>query len=357
MRNEWFVLFLVSCVLASGCMQSNVETEGDDAAVNAGGLDKLRIGWQTTWATQGQLSQILQKTDILESEGIEGEFVGFAYGGPLNTGALAGSVDVVFTADQPALTLLSKTDDFEIIGRLMYNSGALMVHPESGYEDIGDLEGQKVAVPFVAAVHRVLIGLEKDAGLVPDQDITNVNLGINEIISTAESGKDSGWGDIGAMMVWDPTPFILEEKGLSKTIARGDIVAVVLMSKEKTKDPEVPRRFMRAFKKAYYYYAVNSDQANTWFADSAMIEYDPSILDKASAFEPNVGVEVFDDVRVQLNEGDLDTLKTVSAFMVSQELIEEDIDIDSVVNQEYVVKADEELKSEGFDVSSVKVIA
>jgi len=29
----------------------------------------LRIGWQTTWATQGQLVAVLQHTDILETAG------------------------------------------------------------------------------------------------------------------------------------------------------------------------------------------------------------------------------------------------------------------------------------------------
>ena len=59
-------------------------------------LQPIRIGWQTTWATQGQLAVILMKTDILKNLGFEPEFVGFSYGGPLNEGALAGEVDVLF---------------------------------------------------------------------------------------------------------------------------------------------------------------------------------------------------------------------------------------------------------------------
>ena len=35
-------------------------------------LAHVRIGWQTPWATQGQLTQILKHTDILKNNKIEG---------------------------------------------------------------------------------------------------------------------------------------------------------------------------------------------------------------------------------------------------------------------------------------------
>ncbi len=299
-------------------------------------LDKLHIGWQTTWATQGQLSMVLQKKDFLEKNDIEASFHGFSYGGPLNQAAIADEVDVVFTADQPALTLLSKDPDWQIVGRLMYNSGALMVHPDSGVNNVEDLKGETVAVPFVAAVHRVLIDLEKKAGLNPGKDINNMNLGINEIISVAQSGKTKGWGNVKAMMVWDPTPFILEEKGLTKTIARGDIVAVVLMKKELVEKNKLGPRLMDSVKSAYWYYNRNRKEANGWFADVARIEYDPSILDKAASFEPNLEKDSIDDIRVTLNEEDLKILKTVEKFMFEQKLISTRVDVDKVVSEKAV---------------------
>ena len=76
----------------------------------------IRIGWQTTWATQGQLAVILMKTDILRSAGFEPEFVGFSYGGPLNEGALAGEVDVAEGLDQ---ALVDITYDAETSGGLL----------------------------------------------------------------------------------------------------------------------------------------------------------------------------------------------------------------------------------------------
>ena len=54
----------------------------------AADLTPLRVGWQTTWATQGQLAVILQNSDLLADQGFDATFVGFSYGGPLNEGAL-----------------------------------------------------------------------------------------------------------------------------------------------------------------------------------------------------------------------------------------------------------------------------
>ena len=111
----------------------------------------IRIGWQIPWATQGQLTQILKHTDILEKNGLKAEFKGFNYGPPLNEAALAGEVDVIFTADQPAATLLTKNPNWVIIGRLMYNRVSLYVPPKSAITSVADLRGKTVAMPFGAA--------------------------------------------------------------------------------------------------------------------------------------------------------------------------------------------------------------
>src|SRR3989338_1727217 len=118
-------------------------------------LTSIRIGWQIPWATQGQLTQILKHTDILKNNSLKAEFNGFTFGGPLNEAALAKQVDVIFTADQPAATLLSKNPNWVIIGRLMYNRVSLYVPPKSSIETVADLRGKTVGMPFGAAAQRM----------------------------------------------------------------------------------------------------------------------------------------------------------------------------------------------------------
>ena len=62
----------------------------------------LRIGWQETWATQGQLAVILKQSKILNGWGLR-PIVGFSYGAPLNEGALAGEVDASSRSTNPPL--------------------------------------------------------------------------------------------------------------------------------------------------------------------------------------------------------------------------------------------------------------
>ncbi len=97
------IIFIFVGIIVLGSIFSILlkERESTDSAVK--NLTQIRIGWQTPWATQGQLTQVLKHTDILKNNHIVGDFKGFSYGGPLNEAALANEVDVIFTADQPAI--------------------------------------------------------------------------------------------------------------------------------------------------------------------------------------------------------------------------------------------------------------
>jgi ABC-type nitrate/sulfonate/bicarbonate transport system substrate-binding protein len=321
MRNQMKVFATLIAVTAALCSMLG----SGRAAVAAPTLTSLKIGWQSTWATQGQLSLILQKTPILEENGIKGEFLSFPYGGPLNEAALAGAVDVVLTADQPALTLLSKDPSWEIVGRLMYNSGAIVVPAKSHLNSVQDLKGKSVAVPFVAAVHRVLIRKEEEAGLKPGMNVTNINLGISEILSLAEAGKGASFGQVDAAALWDPAPLILEAKGLARTISRGDILALVLMRKPYSSDPALREKFMNAISSAYIYYRSNRQAANDWFTEAARLDFDSTILDKAASVEPNLQGSA--PPNVTLSPEDMMALQDVERFMLQQKLITVPVDV------------------------------
>ncbi|MGB0639313.1 MAG: hypothetical protein ACPGTU_08275, partial [Myxococcota bacterium] len=135
--------------------KTEVAPEAKPAATPANGAGiPIRVGWQQTWATQGQLAVILKQSAILKDLGFAPEFVGFSYGAPLNEGALAGEVDVLFTADQPAIALCNRDKTWGMIGRLMYNRVGTFVPPDSDVKSVSDLKGKTVAIPFGAAAHR-----------------------------------------------------------------------------------------------------------------------------------------------------------------------------------------------------------
>ena len=285
-------------------------------------LAHVRIGWQTPWATQGQLTQILKYTDILKNNEIEGDFKGFTYGGPLNEAALAGEVDIIFTADQPAATLLAKDEKWTIIGRLMYNRFSLYVPPMSPITTLADLKGKTVAMPFGAAAQRVALKAEQDAGLDPKVDVNNINLGIYEQSDLVRDPNAKKWGTIDAMAGFDPTPAIFEEKGLVKNLHVGKVVSVIVVSNDFiNRNPDSVSRFLKSFNEAYDYYRNNISQADTWFVAESGLDITPRALEIAADVEPNLKVTSKNEIRIGFNDEDYKIMQEAADFIFDQGLV------------------------------------
>jgi ABC-type nitrate/sulfonate/bicarbonate transport system substrate-binding protein len=304
------------------------------------GLINLRVGWQIPWATQGQLAQVLKHTDILEKNGLRAEFKGFNYGPPLNEAALAGEVDVIFTADQPAATLLSKNQNWVIIGRLMYNRVSLYVPPQSPIEKVADLKGKTIGMPFGAAAQRMALKAEKDAGLDPKKDVNNINLDIYEQSDLVRDPNATKWGDMDALAGFDPTPAIFEEKGLIKTLAVGRVVSVIVMSKEYIqKNPEAPVKFLKAFHAAYDYYRNNVSIANEWFTTESKLAITPKALEIASSIEPNLSVRSASEIRLRFTDDDYKILQEAADFIYDQSLVKTRVVMKEYIDLSYLQRA------------------
>lgn len=340
------VLYVVGLLMFVGCTQS----QGDMDEI------PIRIGWQVPWATQGQITQTLVHTNILELNGLQGEFKGFSYGGPLNEAALAGEVDVIFTADQPAAILLAAGGDWSIIGRLMYNRVAVYVPPDSPIETLADLKDKNVAIPFGAAAQRDALKAIQEAGLDPANDIHSINMDIFEQTNVVQSGTRESWGEIDALVGFDPTPAIFEYEDQARMLHVGKVVSLVLMSNDFiAENPEAPERFLKAFTEAYFYYASHQDQANNWFRDASQLTFDTDVLDIASSVEPNVEAQNIDEIRITLTEDDLQIMEEAASFIYEQGLIDNPVDIRSRVDMSYAEKVSAALSAESYDPSRVVV--
>ncbi len=326
------MLFAILIACSGG--EAPVQPEAAPAA------QPLRVGWQTTWATQGQLALVLQRTDILDNLGFDAEFVGFTYGGPLNEGALAGDVDVIFTADQPAIALMSRSPDWSIIGRLMYNRVGTFVPPESPVQSPADLKGRTVAVPFGAAAHRETLAAIEAAGLDPERDVETVNLGIQELVALVGSGASGGrWGAIDAGSAWDPAYANLEHSGSVRSVASGVVTSVVVM-----RDPYVSDhlgadvRFMEALHLAYDYYRTHREQVDGWFLEAAKLDFDPEVLTLAAGVEPNLSADSRQEIRVALTDEDLSKLQGAADFMLGAGLLKQPLDVARRVRRQVAEK-------------------
>lgn len=321
-------------------------------------LTSVRIGWQTAWATQGQIVQVLKRTDVLARNGLSGSFVGVTYGAPLNEAALAGSVDVIFTADQPAAALLARGADWVIVGRLMFNRVGLYVPPDSPVRTIADLNGKTIAMPFGAAAQRVALKAIEEAGLEPASDIHAVNLDITEQAGIVLRGSRSSWGEIDAMAGFDPMMAVLETRGAARILEEGRVTSVIVMSRAFIMENlEAATLFVQAFKEATFYYAKHQEQANEWFREDSQLTFDDSVLALAASVEPNIQAERIDDVSVTFTEELLQGMQEAADFLYDMELVGRRVLIADYVDEQYARQADINLVSAEYDQADVKVIS
>jgi ABC-type nitrate/sulfonate/bicarbonate transport system substrate-binding protein len=317
----------------------------------------IRIGWQVPWATQGQITQVLAHTNILELHGLQGEFKGFSYGAPLNEAALAGEVDVIFTADQPAITLLAADEEWVIIGRLMYNRVAIYVPPASPILTLEELRDKTIAIPFGAAAQRDAMKAIQQAGLDPVTDIHSIYLDIYEQSGIVQAGSAESWGEIDAMVGFDPTPAIFEHNNQARMLHVGKVVSLIVMSKAFiAQHPQAPERFLEAFREAYLYYALHQSQANGWFVEASQLTFDSVVLDLAASVEPNILAQTLDDVRITLTAEDMTILLEAAQFLLDQELISKPVDVSKYVDMTYAEDLAKSVLAESYDVSRVQVI-
>ncbi len=275
----------------------------------------IRVGWQVSWATQGQIAQTLNRTNALALNGLRGEFKGFSYGAPLNEAALAGEVDVLFTADQPAAALLARDDRWKIICRLMHSRVALYVPRDSPIRTVADLRGRTIAMPFGAASQREALKALRAAGLDPMRDARIVHMDIAEQAGVIEAGSPESWGAVDAMAGFDPTAANFEQRGLARMLHVSEVTSVVMLSADyHERHPGAAKDFLKAFIAAYHYYAMHQREAGDWFLSASRLRFDPAVLDVAAAVEPNVRAIALQDIDVRLTARDEARLQEAADF-------------------------------------------
>jgi len=343
MRKSIFLLFASVCWII-GCsedIREKSQVEGDMTAQSA---DPIRLGWQIPWATQGQLVMGLKHSNITELTNTSLEYSGFAYGAPLNQAALAGHIDILLTADQPALVLMNRDPSFKIVSRMMYNRVCLYVPPNSSIRTVGDLQGQRVSGPVGAAAERVALKTLSDAR-IDLEDITFGNLGMAQQSALLErhGANAKSWKDVDALYGFDPLPAIFEEKGFSRMLECGPVVSVVVARGEMlTKRREELDNFITAFKLSWRLFADQPDKMNRIFASESRLEASNSVLNAAASIEPNRQATDFDSIRLTFSPDDLEVIKSANHFLHERGIIQKTVPLDTQINLSAAHDADDD---------------
>lgn len=282
---------------------------------------KLRIGWQVPWAIQGQIVQIWKHTDILARHGLEADFIGRTYGPVLNELAVAGEVDVVLTADQPAAALFAKMPAWRGISRLMYNRTLTYVPVNSPIQQLEDLRGKAIGIPLGAAAERITLQALQTAETDLPDNVHVINLGIREqgpLVMASPSA--TAWGNLDALSGFDPIPAIFQDKGLIRVLHQGKVCSLVLMDgKLIDRDPTIPARLNRALLDAYDYYRSHVQEANEWFKQEAGLHLlTDNALRLAAEMEPNLKAVNKASIRLRITDDDFVILQQAADFVAKR---------------------------------------
>lgn len=298
-----------------------------------GSTEPIRLGWQVPWATQGQLVMALKYSNILQSLGLEIEFIGFPYGGPLNRAALAGEIDILLTADQPAITLLANSSDFTIAARMMYNRICLYVSPASNIMSLADLGGKSIMGPVGAAAERVALSALLNAGI----DLSSIHFGYLDMNGQSallrRSGPNVNWHGVDALYGFDPLPAMWEDQGLTRSLYCESVVSVVVARKEMF----IERRkqlenFILALNLAWYLFSRSPEQLNKIFSKESGLNASQAALNIAASVEPNRFVKRWEEVRLGFEPMDYDALTQTMYFLKDRGIINKSIDLRSRID-------------------------
>jgi ABC-type nitrate/sulfonate/bicarbonate transport system substrate-binding protein len=262
----------------------------------------LRLGWQPPWINQGQIVEVLKNSDILKKNEVQVNFIPFTYGGPMTEAALAGSLDILFVGDQPAITLISKDSNWEIVARMTDYRSAIIVPYNSPYKTIADLKGKRIATAFGSTTHRDLIRELLSAGLDPKKDVELVNLDQAEHASLISAGGPSKWSGVDAIATYDPTIAISILKGDAKILQEWTSPSVVIAKKDiiERREKDIVQ-FLKSYVEAYPEYSSNSSKYNNIYAKESRLDLPDSIYSDMAKIEPNMMANNAKAVDVQID--------------------------------------------------------
>ncbi len=263
----------------------------------------IRIGWQLATSTQGQLVEVLKRTNLLDRLGLDPTFVPFSYGEPEVAAALRGDLDVMFSSGQSVNNLLARGGKWKVLGRLHFIPAALMVPPDSPIKDIKDLRGKTIACTFGTIGHREATMKEKAAGLVPDKDVTHVNMDILEIQKLVESGGREKWGKFDAVALWEPDISMFQNENSARVLSSHRAVYLVSVSdKFIANNRPATIRFLQAIAQSWEFFNSFRERVNQWYIDDSQFGFTSKALNSAAKEDPNFAAKSLSGIDLKLTD-------------------------------------------------------
>lgn len=331
---------LVSALLFSGCGKKQPVA-----------TTTVRVGWQTAWASQGQVMQSLIHTNIADLYGAKLTYNDFMFGPDLNEAATTRNIDVTNAGIVPVVNLIAADDDWIIVGRQVDFLLAIVARNGAGIKKPADLKGKKFGVPIAGGSHPYAIQTIKANGLSIGTGKNQVNV-IN--LKPSEMALAIKQGSVDAVACWDPTTTLCIDAGGTIIDTKRYVGFITVRKSFAQANPDAVVNMLKAFVEAYYYAAAHHAQSDEWFAKVSGIKQ--PMLKRLKVIEPNLSATKIEAVEIRVKDDDIKFTQQVADTMKDLKLIKKPVDIDAHTDMSYADKALAEMKKSGYQTTQVKVM-
>lgn len=246
--------------------------------------------------------------------------------GPLvNEAVAAGEEDIGFMADLPAIIAKSTGQDIEIVSNVAYGEQALavLIPTDSEITSVAELEGKTVGYATGSYAQHLLALLLENEGLSLD-DVQSINL------SAGDQPAALANGEVDAIVIWEQYISQLTSEGTAKVLADGTGVkkgnmVTYFVTEFAEAHPEIVEAYIKALNRA------NEDLAADPAGCAADVAEDFGVT--AELMEQIIQKFTF---KTDLDEDDISEITAVKDFSLKAGIIQDDVDISSFINTEYV---------------------
>jgi len=264
----------------------------------------------------------------LEKIGAKFEWTEFNSGPLVNEAVAAGTQDIGFMADQPAIVARASGLPIQIISNVANGekSLALLAPKNSSIASVSDLKGKKVALVVGSYAQHLLVLLLEKANLTVN-DIELINIPASEQPAALSTGQ------VDAIVIWEQYISQLESKDIAKVIADGtDIkrcnMVTYAVKKYAEEHPLVIQAYIKASQRASDYVASNPKEA-------------------AAAISKNFGVsnELMEQIlkkfsyNPELTAADIAEITKVKDYLLNVNIIKNNVDMNEFINTSYYKNA------------------
>ncbi len=317
------ILILTATV---GCGAVDTSAQSSEASTSSDKNVVIRYGYQPGHSQVVIADKKGLFKEEFEKDNITFQFSKFQSGPALITSLTAGELDFGQTGDIPALSAKANNVDIKIVGKYISSSqvNSLLVTKKSGIKTITDLKGKKVGVTIGSTCHQLLYIYLESVNLKPE-DIQQVNLAPGDIVSSLVSGN------VDAAVTWEPYSSMTLAKGVTDKLADGvgykkEVDVIIANNPFLQQHPELSSRVLKVLDKAGKWIAQNQEEALKIVGVDAGV--DPGVL------APMFSKVVVDDIG--LSAVDIASIKESQNFLRKYQIIKKDVDVDSLVDTQYL---------------------